>query len=86
MTALDPSDVLEDVFRPIARDGAGMIEVVLRLLRALETVAACNAHFTEGARRLEEDVVTRARTGLSAESDRAVLAAAVGRVGKNLSI
>ena len=86
MAALDPTDVLEDVFRPIARDGAGMIEVVLRLLRALETVAACNTHFAEGARRLEEDVVTRAMAGLSAEPDRQVLAAAVGRVGKNLSI
>ena len=36
--------------------------------------------------RLEEDAVTRAMAGLSAESDRAVLAAAVGRAGKNLSI
>jgi hypothetical protein len=36
VAALRPQDLLEDAFRPIARDGAGTIEVVLRLLHSLE--------------------------------------------------
>ncbi|SFV35907.1 Uncharacterized membrane protein [Devosia crocina] len=85
MAALDPRDVLEDVFRPIARDGAGVIEVMIRLLRGLETIAACNPVFAEGAERLEQDVLTRGMAALSARSDREALAAAVSQVGKNLS-
>lgn len=37
--ALDPADLVEDAFTAIARDGAGTIEVMCRLLKALHTLA-----------------------------------------------
>lgn len=36
---LDPQDLIEDCFAPIARDGAAMLEVQLRLLKGLDTLA-----------------------------------------------
>lgn len=36
---LDADDMLDDAFTAIAREGAGTVEVMLRLLRALETLA-----------------------------------------------
>lgn len=35
VSSIAPADVVEDAFRPIARDGAGMIEVQVRLQKAL---------------------------------------------------
>lgn len=40
--ALDPRDLLEDVYAPLARDGAGMLEVHVRLHKSLATLAAQN--------------------------------------------
>src|SRR5690606_2618906 len=50
VAALSHGDVLEDVYRPVARDGAGIIEVVIRLLKSLETLAQCRPQFAEAAR------------------------------------
>ena len=36
---LAPSDLLADSFAPIARDGAGLVEVQIRLLKALAALA-----------------------------------------------
>ncbi len=38
--SIDPSDVLSDAFRPIARDGCGNLEVMMRLLAALDALAS----------------------------------------------
>lgn len=35
---LDPADLIEDAFRPIARDGAGIIEVRIRLHKSIEAL------------------------------------------------
>lgn len=49
---LQPDEMLQDFFDPIARDGAGLVEVQLRLQAALEAVALGNAAlFGETARR-----------------------------------
>lgn len=66
---IDPVDVFEDAFRPIARDGAGTIEVVLRMLVGLRTLAAGNPALTPVAAATARDVTERARLALTAPSD-----------------
>lgn len=75
---LNPDDLFEDVFRPIARDGAGMVEVVLRLLSGLEVIATNNASLREAALLTARDVYARARLALTAPGDQAALEAAAG--------
>jgi uncharacterized membrane protein len=67
--SLDPADLMEDAFRPIARDGAASIEVVLRLLAGLTTLAYANEEFRDPALAMARDVTARARQVLTAESD-----------------
>jgi uncharacterized membrane protein len=69
MAPLAPQDVLEDVYRPIARDGAPMVEVAIRLQKSLETVAACKPDFAEAARGMARDALGRAEKAMTAESD-----------------
>lgn len=78
---LAPRDVLEDFYRPIARDGAHIIEVVLRLLKSLETVEQCRPGFADAARDMARDVVARAEKAMDAESDLAALRLAGEWVG-----
>lgn len=73
---LSPKDLLEDAFRPIARDGAGTIEVVLRLLSSLEVISKMNPAFKQVAIEAAHDAVERARSALVAPADIAVLDAA----------
>ena len=40
LRALDPRDMLEDVYAPLARDSAGMLEVAIRLHKSLATLSA----------------------------------------------
>ncbi|GHA29400.1 hypothetical protein GCM10007989_26230 [Devosia pacifica] len=70
---LTPADLMEDAFRPIARDGAGHIEVLQRLMTGLETLATSNTELSEPARRMARDAAARARAALKADSDRAAL-------------
>ncbi len=62
-------DVLEDFYRPLTRDGAHVIEVVLRLLKSLETVAACKPAFAEAARDIARDAIARGEKAMTAASD-----------------
>lgn len=66
---LAAADLLEDAFRPIARDGAGIIEVVLRLLNALEIIAEASPFLRVAAREMAQDVAWRARHALKAPND-----------------
>lgn len=66
-------DVLQDFYRPLARDGAHIIEVVTRMLKSLETVAACKPGFAEAAKEVARDAVIRAEKAMTAESDLAEL-------------
>ncbi|KKB09031.1 DUF2254 domain-containing protein [Devosia chinhatensis] len=66
-------DVLEDFYRPLARDGAPIIEVVSRMLKSLETVSACKPDFSQAAREMARDIVVRAEKAMTAEADRTAL-------------
>lgn len=68
-----PREVLVDFYRPLARDGAHIIEVVSRMLKSLETVAACKPTFREAARELARDAIARAEPAMTAQSDLAEL-------------
>ena len=67
--ALLPQDLCEDAFRPIARDGAGSIEVLLRLIKSLEILAASNPHLRPAALATASDAVEPARKALTAAED-----------------
>ena len=73
MPPLDPDDLIEDGFRPIARDGAGTIEVVQRLLVGLETLAGANPNLARPAMTMARDALERAQAALTASSDLAAL-------------
>lgn len=73
---LAPRSLLEDCIMPIARDGAGMIEVALRLQRTLATIAT-NPRFAEAAHELAGDSRERALAALPHEMDRQRLRATI---------
>lgn len=67
------ADMIEDVFRPIARDGAGTIEVGLRLQKALAALVAVDKRGSADCRNEAQDAVDRGRTALSSDRDIAEL-------------
>jgi len=69
VTPFKPQDLLEDWFRPIARDCAGTIEVVLHVLNSLEVIASTNPAFREAALAAARDAIGRAREALVAPTD-----------------
>ncbi len=73
VAALAPQDLLEDAFRPIARDGAATIEVVLRLLYSLNVIAHSNPTLRDAALTMARDAAGRARAALTAPADLAAL-------------
>jgi uncharacterized membrane protein len=73
---LDPNDLMADAFRPIARDGAGNIEVMLRLIAGLKTLARTRPELEAAALGMIKDAVERGTAAMSAKSDKAALKAA----------
>ncbi len=70
------ADLIDDIFRPIARDGAAVIEVQLRLQATLSALAAhAPATFGDDAARAAAEARARAEAAM-APSDLAVLRAA----------
>ena len=62
--ALSVMDVIEDAFRPIARDGAGLLEVQIRLQKALSALAdRAPDIFAEPCRAMSREALGRARAG-----------------------
>ncbi|WP_127901043.1 DUF2254 domain-containing protein [Solirhodobacter olei] len=67
-------ELFEDVFRPIARDGASLVEVQIRLQKALATLARLDrADFGHAAARQSDDALARAEAALAVEADREIL-------------
>lgn len=65
------AEFLEDFFNPIARDGAGMLEVQVRLQRSLEMVAVANeVRFGEPAKRIAALALKRALDKLDSNLER----------------
>jgi uncharacterized membrane protein len=72
LPAIDPAEVLEDCIMPIARDGAGLVEVGLRLQRTLRAIADL-PHYAVPARLQARGALARGLAALSSEEDRARL-------------
>lgn len=75
---LDAIDLLDDAFTPIARDGASMVEVAVRLQKALASIAAIgHPALREGAARHARVAVERSEEAMTHDADiRAVREAA----------
>ncbi|SDY96808.1 DUF2254 domain-containing protein, partial [Citreimonas salinaria] len=81
MVAISPQDILDDAFRPIARDGAGTIEVCVKLFEALETIQVVAPDgFRAPVDRFAEELMERARAAMSHPADIEVVEQAASRV------
>lgn len=69
VSAIAPQDLIEDAFRPVARDGAATIEVVLHLLTSLRVISQLNPHLREASLAMAQDTIGRARQSLTAAAD-----------------
>lgn|SRR5690606_34666645 len=79
--ALDPGCLFDDVFTPIARDGAAMVEVGIRLQAALRSLALLgDARYARLALQYSEMALGRAEQALRFEPDRERVRAAAARV------
>lgn len=74
---LSVEDMFDDIFTPIARDGAGILEVQLRLQKALRSLAGLgDEHLARAARRHSRLALERAEAAMTLEADRALVRAA----------
>lgn len=65
------ADLLQDSFHPIARDGAALVEVQIRLQKSLAAVAAANpADFAAPAAALALEARSRAEAAMAHDADR----------------
>ena len=70
MPAIRIEDLVCDAFRWIARDGAGQLEVQIRLQKALRSLAAHDpVRFGEAARAMSHEAFARAKIGLALPGD-----------------
>lgn len=68
---IDPSDLFDDFFRPIARDGAGLVEVGLRLQKALDALSRLqDGIYREHALRHSREALARAEVALHIDADK----------------
>ncbi|MFN7103063.1 MAG: DUF2254 domain-containing protein [Pseudorhizobium sp.] len=68
---LREADLIDAAFMPMSRDGAGQIEVAIRLQKALMVVSAtANPDLRDAARRFADTARERALAGLNFEPDR----------------
>ncbi len=73
-----PAEIMYDAFRPIARDGAALIEVQMRLHKALNTLSQIAPDFAPAAASLSDYALERAKAaGLNPAELSALEAAAV---------
>lgn len=72
--AIRIEDLVCDAFRWIARDGAGQLEVQIRLQKALRSLAAHDpVRFGEAARAMSHEAFARAKIGLALPGDVEIL-------------
>jgi uncharacterized membrane protein len=68
---LSMTDLFDDAFSAIARDGAGIVEVGIRLQKAFASLAAAgDTSMADAARRQAQLALERAELGLTFEQDR----------------
>jgi uncharacterized membrane protein len=76
------ADLFDDFFTPIARDGAAMVEVGGRALKAMATLARLGGPESAAqAARHARLLVKRAEQALSIEEDIAILRALAAEIG-----
>ncbi len=68
--ALEIEKLVVDAFRAIGRDGAGTVEVAVKLQKTLAALAAVAPDWAAAARHAAEDATARARTALTTEEER----------------
>jgi len=79
---LDPADLLRDAFDSIARDGAGVVEVMVRLQQVLHALAAIDhTRFAEAAAQRADRAARMAEEALPLEEDRARILAMAASLG-----
>ena len=71
--ALKVRDLFEDFFVPIARDGAGIVEVHIRLQKTLQILRDMSTQFGEEAGLQSRQALLRAEAALKIEDDKARL-------------
>ncbi|WP_027998430.1 DUF2254 domain-containing protein [Sinorhizobium arboris] len=82
--AIELDEVFDDLFTPIARDGAGIVEVGVRLQKAFGTLAKFNqARFRDAAMRHSKEALERAEAALGIASDLQRLRREADKVGKS---
>ncbi|WP_268797140.1 DUF2254 domain-containing protein [Pseudomonas huanghezhanensis] len=71
LKGLTVDDLFDDFFAPISRDGAGLLEVNLRLLKALLSLAQINpALFNQSCKRHAELLIMRANISLALQQEK----------------
>lgn len=80
---LDVGDFFNDLFAPIARDGASLVEVHMRLLKALAMLARMGENFREPAMRLARLARAHAEASLVLDEDKALLCRLAAEVGED---
>jgi len=79
--AIDVADLFDDLFTPIGRDGAAVVEVGLRLQKSLLALARLgDADYVRHARRHSAEALERALPGLVIDADRIRLREAAAQV------
>jgi len=70
VTPLRLDDLFDDLFTPIGRDGAGLVEVALRLQKTLLLLAQLGPRYREAAMRHSALALARADAALTLDDDR----------------
>jgi uncharacterized membrane protein len=79
-------DLFDDLFTPIARDGAGVVEVGVRLQKAMLVLSRLGPpEFAQNAARHSTLALQRASHGLTLEQDLAILRDLAAQVGRERS-
>jgi uncharacterized membrane protein len=74
LVALDESDLIFDTFDPIARDGASLVEIGVRLQKTLRAISLCtHGELPHAARRQAWRAFERARQALVFDEDKIAL-------------
>jgi len=69
--AIEVRNLFDDLFTPIARDGASTIEIGIRLQQAFRTLARLDCDgYAEHARRHSREALARAESALAVDADR----------------
>lgn len=70
VASIEVSDLFDDLYTPIARDGAGLVEVGLRLQKTLALAADLGVEYRRHARRHSQEALDRADKALHIDADR----------------